>query len=413
MLRNCNVIHPLNRSTARQCLERGANRLGERQIRREALHGDERLLVAIAKRDQRIDHIAPSLGRRFTHRFGELAFELEQQPLGGFLADARDPHEARRVLQRNRLREVADRHAGKHRERSARRDARYTDQLAEHRALFCAREAIKEMRILAHDEVREEGYRCAGGWQRIKGAHRHIELIAHAADLHQDLRRVLGGQLAGQMPDQTSLPFRIRNPRSGRSPSLAPCAWQMAQASASAASSEGSPGSSSRRRTMCCTCSLAAWPLPTTDCLTCSAVYSATGRPASSAAQIAVPRAWPRASVDCGLTFTKTFSTATAVGAWAAITSRSPSRMAFRRMARSPSPDFTQPLVMYCSPDARTSITPKPVSLRPGSIPRILSRLPPSYRRPGRRRGSRARRSGCAGGPAGRRAGPSRSSASR
>jgi hypothetical protein len=45
-----------------------------------------------------------------------------------------------------------------------------------------------------------------------------------------------------------------------------------------------------------------AWPLPTTACFTWSAVYSATGRPAITAAQIAVPRAWPSSNVDCGLT---------------------------------------------------------------------------------------------------------------
>jgi hypothetical protein len=64
--------------------------------------------------------------------------------------------------------------------------------------------------------------------------------------------------------------------------------------------------------------------LPTTDCLTCSAVYSDTGSPASTAAQIAVPRACPSASVDCALTLTNTFSIATSCGAFAAITSARP-----------------------------------------------------------------------------------------
>ncbi len=96
---------------------------------------------------------------------------------------------------------------------------------------------------------------------------------------------------------------------------------------------------------MCWTCSFFAWPLPTTDCFTWSAVYSATGSPASTAAQIAVPRAWPSASVDCGLTLTNTFSTATSAGPCAAMISFRPSRIAFSRAARSPPPDFTQPLV--------------------------------------------------------------------
>ena len=57
-------------------------------------------------------------------------------------------------------------------------------------------------------------------------------------------------------PITPSLPFRMRRPRVETRPSCAPCAWQIAQASASAASGDGSPGSASRRRTMCCTCSL-------------------------------------------------------------------------------------------------------------------------------------------------------------
>ena len=74
------------------------------------------------------------------------------------------------------------------------------------------------------------------------------------------------------------------------------------------------PAGCSRRFTISCTCSFFAWPLPTTACFTCSAVYSETGSVASTAAQIAAPRAWPSSSVDCGFTFTKTFSTATSTG---------------------------------------------------------------------------------------------------
>src|SRR5437773_10343616 len=85
--------------------------------------------------------------------------------------------------------------------------------------------------------------------------------------------------------------------------------------------------------------------VPTTDCLTWSAVYSATGRPASTAAQMAVPRACPSASVDCGLALTNTISTATSPGACAAMIPFSPSRIAFNLVARAPAPDLTQPLV--------------------------------------------------------------------
>src|SRR5207244_2402391 len=189
------------------------------------------------------------------------------------------------------------------------------------------------MRVLAHHEVRVKRHRFAVRRQRVEGAHRHVELVGDAGHIDQHLRRMLGSELAREAADQRIRPFLYFKPWL--------CAWQMAQASASAASAEGAPGSASRRRTMYWTCSLAAWPLPTTDCFTCSAVYSDTGRPASTTAQIAVPRACPSASVDCGLTFTKTFSTATSTGPCCAITSRRPSSRTLSRAARSPLPDLT------------------------------------------------------------------------
>ena len=210
-----------------------------------------------------------------------------------------------------------------------------------------------------------------GRRQAVERAHRHVELRsrrrrhrpAPAADA---CRRAC--RSAGRSSSRRRFTEVLRY-----SAQPAPCAWQMAQASASAASAAGSPGSASRRFTMCCTCSFAAWPLPTTACFTCSAVYSATGRPASTAAQIAVPRAWPSASVDCGLTLTNTFSTATSAGRVLGDhvvqpfedrlqprgeLARAGSDAAARRRKRS--------LLPLCS------MTPNPVMRRPGSMPRIL-----------------------------------------
>src|SRR5256885_1127947 len=231
------------------------------------------------------------------------------------------------------------------RSRGARADARDADQLAERRALLKRREAVRRVRVLGHHEMREQAHGLAGCRQLLEGAHGHVELVGDSADVHQPWRRVLRGEPPGEPADQTSLPLRTRKPFVESAPSLEPWAWQIAQASASAASGAGSPGRASRRRTMCCTCCFLAWPLPTTDCLTWSAVYSATGRPASTAAQMAVPRACPSASVDCGLALTNTISTATSPGACAAMMPFSPSRIAFSLVARSPPPDLTQPLV--------------------------------------------------------------------
>jgi hypothetical protein len=86
--------------------------------------------------------------------------------------------------------------------------------------------------------------------------------------------------------------------------------------------------------------------LPTTDCFTCKAVYSETGSPHATAAQIAAPRACPSSNVDCGLTLTNTFSTATCPGRCSAMTSLKLSRIALRRSGSSASGVRITPLVM-------------------------------------------------------------------
>src|SRR3989454_9462831 len=203
------------------------------------------------------------------------------------------------------------------------------------------------MSVLAHDEVREQGDALAGRRQVVERAHRHLDLVADPARFDQDLRRIFLEKRTREPADHTRRPLFTRKPRVASFPSpCPPCAWQMAHASASAESAEGAPASPRSRFTISCTCTFFAWPLPTTACLTWRAVYSETGKPASTAAQIAVPRAWPSASVDAGLMLTKTFSSAICCGRCRAMTSRRFSRMIFRRSGRSASPDLMQPLAM-------------------------------------------------------------------
>src|SRR5690606_11217583 len=97
--------------------------------------------------------------------------------------------------------------------------------------------------------------RLAGGRQAVEGAHRHVELVGDTAHVDEHLRRMLADEPAGDAPDHTRRPRFMRRPAAEMAPSCAPWAWQIAQASASAASEAGSPGRARRRRTMCCTCS--------------------------------------------------------------------------------------------------------------------------------------------------------------
>src|SRR3954470_22509641 len=192
---------------AHQVLKRRADRFGKRRIGRDISHSGARLLLVVAERNQRLHELrsAAALGRR--RYFADAAFELEQQPLGGLVADARYLGEAPGILQRDALRELADRHAGEHREGGARADAGNADQLAEGAALFAGGEAIEIVRVLAHHEMREEAYRLAVGRQRVEGAHRHVDLVGDAADIDQHLRRVLRREPPGKAADQTSLPL--------------------------------------------------------------------------------------------------------------------------------------------------------------------------------------------------------------
>src|SRR5262245_54537064 len=70
-----------------QSLQRGADALGDRDSRRQAFHGGERLLLAVAQAHERVHHIARAAGG-LGRDIGHLALQFQQQPLGGFLADA-------------------------------------------------------------------------------------------------------------------------------------------------------------------------------------------------------------------------------------------------------------------------------------------------------------------------------------
>src|SRR3990167_6669013 len=90
-----------------QSLQGRTDALGHCEPRSEALDRGERLFVAVAEPDQRVQHVvARSTFCLRRHRVCQLALQFEQQALGGLLADARDPGEARGFLQRHGLRQL-------------------------------------------------------------------------------------------------------------------------------------------------------------------------------------------------------------------------------------------------------------------------------------------------------------------
>src|SRR5581483_4159074 len=77
---------------------------------------------------------------------------------------------------------------------------------------------------------------------------------------------------AGQLADHRAASRKSLAPHCRKVPMW--CSWQIATASASAASGDPACEAGSSTRTMTCTCSLPAWPAPTTDFLIRLAGYS-------------------------------------------------------------------------------------------------------------------------------------------
>ena len=127
----------------REQLQRLADAVADGDALGQLLDRRDRFLVAVAQREQRVEDVGRRRRRAVDadggrHVRAELVLELEQQALGGLLADARNLGEPARILHRHRLRELGDREAGEHRQRGARADAADLHELPE-RAPLAAR----------------------------------------------------------------------------------------------------------------------------------------------------------------------------------------------------------------------------------------------------------------------------------
>ena len=118
---------------------------------------------------------------------GHLLAQLDDDPLGGALADAGHRLEARRVAGGDRVQELARAAARQHRERHLRPHALNPDQHQEQLALRLAGEAEELDRVVAHHEVREQGRLVPLVRHRPQGLRGHREPVADAAGLDHDL----------------------------------------------------------------------------------------------------------------------------------------------------------------------------------------------------------------------------------
>ena len=149
------------------------------------LHRRDRFLVAVAERQQRVEDVRrrrrrpmDADGRR--ELGAELVLELEQEALGGLLADAGNLGQPAGLLQRHRLRELGDRQARQHGQRDRAPMPLIFSSWRKARRSCSVSEAVQQVRVLAHDEVREQRELRAVVGQVVERAHRHVDLVADA-----------------------------------------------------------------------------------------------------------------------------------------------------------------------------------------------------------------------------------------
>lgn len=157
--------------------------------------------------------------------------------------------------------------------------------------------------------------------------------------------------------------------------------WQMASASASAASA-GLGGASSRSSlvTMAPTWSFPARPLPVTAALTSLGVCKCTGRPRRDAHRMATALAWAVPITVRTLCWLKTRSTATASGRCSSSHASRPRSISTSRwpMSASAGVRITPTPAIVSARPGTPSTTPTPHRVSPGSTP--STRMPPPSR---------------------------------
>src|SRR5690606_20367070 len=260
-----------------------------------------------------------------------------------------------------------------HRLGEPRSDAAGGLEQLEHLPLVLVGEAVQRQGVLADDEagVPSRGPADAQLAERGRGA-----LDGHADAAHLDHRGVGGerGDRAADEGDHLLRPFDACRAAAcwSRFCAGARQMWQMARASASAASAgRGGALSRSSRVTMAPTCAFSARPLPVTAALTSLGVCRATGMPRRAAHSVATALAWAVPMTVRTLCWLKTRSTATYSGRCSSSHCSRPSSRATRRRPRSASAGVrtTPTPSMVSGRPATPSTTPTPHRVSPGSTP--------------------------------------------
>ena len=212
--------------------------------------------------------------------FGKLVLELQNDALGDLLADARRGDERFLIARDDGHRQSLRRADRKDRKRRLRPNARNADELLEAPEFTLRCKTIEVEDPLSDMQISVK-FSCFTHLKLCDRRAGGLAGIAHAAAVdHGKVRLHMGDRSADiikhKLPLSPAQTVCLTSPPLTRLKSdVALRAWQMAMASASAASSgRGTALSFKRRLTMSMTCLFSARPYPTTACLTCMGVYS-------------------------------------------------------------------------------------------------------------------------------------------
>ena len=177
-------------------------------------------------------------------RHADLLAQLDDDPLGGALADAGHRLQAGDVAGHQRCHELARGPAAEHGERHLRPHRLHADEREEEVALLLGGEAVERERVVAHHEMGVQGHRAAHAGDLAQRLGRHGQAVADPA-------RGLDHHVVGAADRHLSGDERDHPATAAAAANGAWLAWQMATASASAAwSGRGGSGSDSSVWTM-------------------------------------------------------------------------------------------------------------------------------------------------------------------
>ena len=137
---------------------------------------------------------------------GDLLAQLDDDPLGGPLADSRHGLKALRVAGGDRPQQLARGAAAEHRDRHLGADPADRDQLPEEVALLLGGEPVQRQRVVAGDQLRVQESLPAGSRNRLQGLGGDREPVADPTGVDDDVVRAANQDLT---PNGGDHPLRL------------------------------------------------------------------------------------------------------------------------------------------------------------------------------------------------------------